>query len=154
MISLYELSFPMSGLKGLCCTAQHADCCSEPSAIRHPHNTVTMLSPGRGQQQYRLQQSLPASGPAGTALTDRCRRGSGLFSSLLLWACSWDATAAPAGLASTEVTASGTPQLSLCALLSGISCLWLKLPGARLCGLQLGFLPLPRETSAVLQWPH
>lgn len=44
--------------------------------------------------------------------------------------------------------------LRLCVLIADISCLWFNLPGARLYGLQLGFLPLPREISAVFQWAH
>lgn len=141
----------MSGLKALHCTMQHwllQRAISNPPALT---TAATMPSPRRGQQQDRLAQSLPAWGPEDTAVTDRCRWGSGLFRSLLLWACSWDATAAmPAWLPQRrQLPGHLRPRLR-----ADISCLWFNLPATRLPGLQLGFLPLPRETSALLQWAH
>lgn len=144
----YEPSFPISGLKELCRTMQQTDCCNKPSAISQPWQRQWQCNPQRRwQQQHRLEQSLPALGPVDTVFTDIWRWGTGLFSSLFLWACKpgYDCHPCRPGFHRSD---------SYHVLVADISCLWFNLPGVCLYGLQQGFLPLPRGISAVLQWAY
>lgn len=113
----YEPSFPICGLKELCCTMQQTDCCSEPSAMSHqqsasPDNGSDSAVPRGGDSSSTDWNKASLPWAQGTLFSLICADGAqGCSAPCSAGPASWDVTATHAGLVSTKVTATETPAL-------------------------------------------